>query len=214
LPETLEEGRTIIRNLRRSAKLFLVKNVYSLILILVCFTGWFGLRFPYLPQQVTLLNWLVIGLPALVITFSRERSKVATRPRFLREVGWFAQRTGVVFALSGLVLLFICHELWPDPDLVFQHGEWVRPHRTQQTMLLSLLVLLGVTALFRALRDAEPAPLVGDRRFRILGVIAIPTYLLAMYVSPVADFFVLKPLDVLQWAVVLACAVAGYGLSV
>src|SRR4029079_5070491 len=37
LPETLEEGRTIIRNLRRSAKLFLVKNVYSFILILGCF---------------------------------------------------------------------------------------------------------------------------------------------------------------------------------
>src|SRR5208283_1619737 len=34
LPETLEEGRTLIRNLRRSAKLFLVKNVYALILIL------------------------------------------------------------------------------------------------------------------------------------------------------------------------------------
>ena len=33
LPETLEEGRTIVRNLRRSSKLFLVKNVYSLILI-------------------------------------------------------------------------------------------------------------------------------------------------------------------------------------
>jgi cation-transporting ATPase E len=30
LPETLAEGRTIVRNLRRSCKLFLVKNVYSL----------------------------------------------------------------------------------------------------------------------------------------------------------------------------------------
>ena len=29
LPETIEEGRTIVRNLRRAAKLFLVKNVYS-----------------------------------------------------------------------------------------------------------------------------------------------------------------------------------------
>jgi cation-transporting P-type ATPase E len=188
--------------------------VYSLILILLCFTGWFGLRFPYLPQQVTLLNWLVIGLPALVITFSRERSKAATRPRFLLEVGWFALRTGVVFALTGLVLLFIAHQLWPDPDLVFQHGEWVRRHRTQQTMLLSLLVLLGVTALFRALRDAEPVPLVGDRRFRILGIVAIPTYLLAMYVGPIAEFFVLKPLDLPQWVVVLACVAAGYGASV
>src|SRR5262249_13085194 len=73
-PETLEEGRTIVRNLPRSPNLFLTKNVYSLLLILPGAVGLFGLPFPYLPQQVTLLNWLVIGLPALVITLSRERS--------------------------------------------------------------------------------------------------------------------------------------------
>jgi cation-transporting P-type ATPase E len=207
LPETLEEGRTIIRNLRRSAKLFLVKNVYSLILILCCVTGLFGLRFPYLPQQVTLLNWLVIGLPALVITFSRERSTAATRPRFLAEVGWFAIRTGVVFALTGLALLLVSRLLWPEIG-------YERRHDTQRTMLLSLLILLGITALFRALRDAEPATLVGDRRFRLLGVIAIPTYLLTMYLPPAARFFVLTPLDLAQWAVIVVLAAAGYGFSV
>src|SRR5204863_1595047 len=31
LPETLEEGRTIVRNLRRAGKLFLLKNVYTLL---------------------------------------------------------------------------------------------------------------------------------------------------------------------------------------
>ena len=31
LPETLDEGRTILRNLRRAGKLFLVKNVFALI---------------------------------------------------------------------------------------------------------------------------------------------------------------------------------------
>src|SRR5206468_5914526 len=66
LPETLEEGRTIIRNLRRSGKLFLTKNVYSLLLLVPGALNLFGLPFPYVPQQVTLLNWLVIGIPALV----------------------------------------------------------------------------------------------------------------------------------------------------
>ena len=33
LPETLDEGRTIVRNLRRAGKLFLVKNVFTLVLI-------------------------------------------------------------------------------------------------------------------------------------------------------------------------------------
>ena len=202
LPETLEEGRTILRNLRRSSKLFLVKNVYSLILILVCFTGVFGLRFPYLPQQVTLLNWLVIGVPALVIALSRERSATATKPRFFREVGWFALRTGVVFALAGLAMLGVSLWFWPDID-----------HSTQRTLLLSTLIFLGLTALFRALRDGEQVPLVGDYKFRLLGIVAIPVYLTAMYWPWSAAFFDLVPLTIGQWLLTVVITGAGYGLS-
>jgi cation-transporting ATPase E len=201
LPETLEEGRTIIRNLRRSGKLFLVKNVYSLILILAYYSGWFGLPFPYVPQQVTLLNWLVIGIPALVIALSRERSKAATRPNFLREVGWFAIRTGVVFGLAGLTILLLADQLLSLEE------------EAQRTMLLSVLILLGITALFRALKDGEPESLVGDTRFRLLGLFAIPAYLLVMYWEFSAWFFELTPLTWAQWLLVVVVAAAGYGLS-
>ena len=200
LPETLEEGRTIVRNIRRSAKLFLVKNVYSFILILSYSVGLFGMPFPYLPQQVTLLNWLVIGIPAFVIAISRERSTSATRPRFLREVGWFAIRTGVIFALAALTVLGLACHFWPGPE-----GEM-----TQRTMLLSLLILLGITALLRALTDGEDQPLRGDQRFRLLAALAAPVYLVAMYWPFSAWFFKLEPLTLTQWALVLAVAVVAY----
>jgi cation-transporting ATPase E len=200
VPETLEEGRTIVRNLRRSAKLFLVKNVYSLILLLLGALHVFGLPFPYLPQQVTLLNWLTIGIPAFIITLSRERSASPTRPRFLREVGWFALRTGLVFALAGIVLLLI--SVWGNEDDV----------RTQRTLLLSALTLLGVTSLLRTLTDGETEPLRGDTKFRWLAAAAIPVYLAAMYVGPSADFFDLVGLDWAQWGLVLAVVLPAYGL--
>jgi cation-transporting ATPase E len=203
LPETLEEGRTIVRNLRRSAKLFLTKNVYSLILILPGAVGLFGLPFPYLPQQVTLLNWLVIGIPAFIIALTRERSVAPIRPRFLREVGWFAVRTGVVFALAGLATLLISiHGLGDDL-------------RTQRTLLLSVLIFLGITALLRALTDAEPQPLRGDVRLRWVAVAAVPAYLAAMYVPISSQFFKLTPLtDVRHWLLVLAVVFLAYGLSI
>ena len=47
-------------------------------------------------------------------------------------------------------------------------------------ILLLLLILLGITALWRALRDGEAATLRGDRRFWWLGVAAVPAYLAAM----------------------------------
>lgn len=206
LPETLEEGRTIIRNLRRSSKLFLVKNVYSLILILAYYVGWFGFSFPYVPQQVTLLNWSVIGIPALVIAVSRQRSTQATKPRFLREVGWFAIRTGVVFALAGMVIQLLAQWLHPalDPDPTRQ------AERMHRTMLLSTLILLGITALWRALDDGEPVRLRGDRFYWLIGLLALPFYLTAMYWPQAAWFFELQPLDVTEWALVSGVAAAGY----
>jgi cation-transporting ATPase E len=201
LPETLEEGRTIVRNLRRSAKLFLVKNVYSLILIVGYATSLLGIPFPYLPQQVTLLNWLVIGVPALVITLTRERSAAATKPHFLREVGWFAVRTGVVFGAAGLAVMALGARFC-NCDM-----------EGQRTLLLSVLILLGITALLRALRDGEERPLAGDRRLRWLAAAAVPAYLAAMYVPPSAQFFRLTMLDVGQWLLVLAVAGPAYLLT-
>jgi cation-transporting ATPase E len=201
LPETLEEGRTILRNLRRSAKLFLVKNVYSLILILTFATGLGELPFPYIPQQVTLLNWLVIGMPALVIALTRERSTAAARPGFLREVGWFALRTGIVFGLGGVTILALArHGL--------DYGE-----RTQRTLLLSVLTLLGITALWRALKDGDSQPLAGDRRLRWLAAAAVPIYVVAMYWPFAAHFFELTGLGVVEWLLVLAVVVPAYLLT-
>jgi cation-transporting ATPase E len=201
LPAVLDEGRTIVRNLRRSSKLFLVKNVYSLILILVYYFGWFGFYFPYVPQQVTLLNWAVIGIPALVIAVSRQRSTQATSPRFLREVGWFAIRTGVCFAVAGVIIQWIAHQV--DPG-----GE-----KLQRTMLLSTLILLGITALWRSLSDGEPETMKGDNWYRWIGLAALPVYLIAMYWPPATRFFELQPLGWVEWGLVTAVAVVTYVLT-
>jgi cation-transporting ATPase E len=198
LPETLEEGRTIVRNLRRSAKLFLTKNVYSFVLIVLYASGQLGLPFPYIPQQVTLLNWLVIGIPAFVIALSRERSTSATRPRFLREVGWFAIRTGLIFAAAATTVLLIAAE---------------EANRTRITLMLTVLIMLGVTALLRALTDGEEKPLVGDYRFRLMAALVLPVYALAMYVPPSMRFFELQPLTLGQWGLALAVAAGGWLLT-
>jgi magnesium-transporting ATPase (P-type) len=196
LPATLEEGRTIIRNLRRSAKLFLVKNVYSLILIVGAL---FGLAFPYVPQQVTLLNALTIGIPAFLITLSKERSGAATRPGFLREVGWFVLPTGCVLGMAGLAMLLLARR-------------WYADERCERTLLLSALVLLGLGNLWRALTHGEPARLSGDDRFRWLTTAACPIYLASMYVPLTANFFELTPLTWMQWCLVLAVSVPAFGV--
>jgi cation-transporting ATPase E len=196
LPQTLEEGRTILRNLRRSSKLFLLKNVYTFVLIVGFML--LGGTFPYLPQQVTLLNLLTIGIPAFVITLSKERSTAATKTPFLREVGSFVFRSGLVIGVAGLILMAWARSVAP--------GEV----KLQRTLLLSALVLLGITGLLRALTDGEAKPLRGDRRFRWLAGAAVPVYVGAMYGKPPARFFELAPLDLGQWGMVLAVVAPAY----
>jgi cation-transporting ATPase E len=191
LPQTLDEGRTILRNLRRAGKLFLVKNVFTMILI-VGALGVFGLPFPYEPVQVTLLNFLTIGVPAFLIMLNRERSAVASAPHFLREVGAFALRTGIVIGLAGLLLLWLSDRVWHDDE------------GTQRTLLLSLLILLGLTTLLRVLTDGEARPLAGDRRYRWLAAAAMLVYLVVLYWWPVRDFFKLAPLSLRQWGMLLS----------
>ncbi len=74
LPEVLGESRLVVGNVRCSSKLFLVKNVYSLLMIVFLFPGLLGLHYPFLPQQVTLLNLLSIGLPAFVVALNRRQA--------------------------------------------------------------------------------------------------------------------------------------------
>jgi cation-transporting ATPase E len=187
LPATLEEGRTIVYNLRRSAKLFLTKNVYSLMLI----TGsLFGLAFPYVPQQVTLLNFLTIGVPAFLITLSKQPKAKPTRGRFLREVGRFVLPTGLAIGAAGLVILRL-GGLWYD-------------EQTARTLLLSTLVLSGIGTLARVLSD--------DRRLRWLAVAVLPIYLPAMYIPVLGRFFELTPLTMGQWGLAVLSAALAFAL--
>jgi cation-transporting ATPase E len=192
LPATLNEGRLILRNLRGAGKLFLLKNVYTLLLVLVA-VGVCGLHFPYLPQQVTLLNFLTIGVPAFLITLTRERSAAPSGRDFLRAIGVFAVATGLVMGVAGLVLFLLSALAWGEPVEV------------QRTRLLSLLVVLGLANLYRVVS------LRGEGRLpRLWPLLALLVYAAAMYLPPVASFFELEPLGAQEWFLVLAFAVPAF----
>ncbi|MFO0841361.1 MAG: HAD-IC family P-type ATPase [Gemmataceae bacterium] len=190
LPQLLDEGRIIIRNLRRSAKLFLNKNVYFLLLVVG--TLWvFHTKFPIDPQQVTLLNFLTIGVPALIITLDRRKADAA-RGDFVGEVGWFALWTGLITGVAGLLVSVVSARAWGD-------GVWM-----QHTMILTTLVLLGWVTLYRVAGE--------DRRLRFLPLAGAVVYLLVMYVPPVAGFFELEPLSAGRWGFVAVVAGAAAAL--
>jgi cation-transporting ATPase E len=199
LPAALEEGRTIVRNVRRAGKLFLVKNVYTVILI-VAALGVFRLPFPYRPQQVTLLNFLTIGVPAVFIMLGRDRRSTGgpRRAGFLAEVGSFVLRTGLVLGAAGVVVLLLARH---EKDEV------------ARTELLTALVLLGIGTLLRALRDGETGRVRGDGKTYLWAAAAVPMYLLVLYWPLAANFFELTPLAISQWTRVLLVVAPAFVLT-
>jgi cation-transporting ATPase E len=201
LPQTLDEGRTITHNLRRAAKLFLTKNVFTPILILGAIVG-FRLPFPFLPRDVTLLNALTIGLPALLITLGREKGSanrtacavpLQTRT-FLGEVGRFVLRTGGIIGLAGLLLLLLTDRLFG------------RDVRLEQTMLVTALVTLGLATVHRLVRS-------GDSWFYPLLVGDVLVFLVLMYVPSLSlNYFELKPLGLEHWGLLAAVVVPAAAL--
>lgn len=100
VPTILAEGRRVIGNVERLAKLFLTKTVYA-ILFAVAF-GVLLWPFPFLPRQLSVTDGLTIGLPALVLALL-PNARIA-RPGFLRRAARFCIPAGIVVAAAVIAV--------------------------------------------------------------------------------------------------------------
>jgi cation-transporting ATPase E len=94
LPDVVAEGRRVIANIERAASLFLVKNVYSLVLAVVSAVT--VAAYPLAPIQLTLISTLAIGVPGFFLALGPNRRRY--RPGFLRRALSFAVPSGAVIA--------------------------------------------------------------------------------------------------------------------
>jgi cation-transporting ATPase E len=80
--QIIGEGRRDINNITRSATLFTYKNIFSLLLAL--FTVFGAFTYPLSPNQVSLISFFNIGLPAFLLSFEPNEQK--QRGHFITEV--------------------------------------------------------------------------------------------------------------------------------
>lgn len=65
MPAIVKEGRQVVNNLERSGSLFLVKNIFSFIAAILSIS--FGMIYPLLPTQVSLVTMFTIGIPSFFL---------------------------------------------------------------------------------------------------------------------------------------------------
>ena len=180
MPRIVLEGRRVINNITRAASLFLVKNIFSLILSVLLLI--FPFAYPFTPIQLTLVSSLTIGIPSFVLALQPSRDRVSGS--FLRNVIMRALPGGVCTAALIIPLMAFSDGLGFSQDVI----------STLSTLIAgySGLVVLFLTCLpLNALRG---------------GLVAAMAALFAGAVLLLPQVFYLSPVSGGQWWVLAAAA--------
>ena len=185
LPGVVAEGRRVINNIERSATLFLLKNICSMLLSL---TGLlFRLPFPFAPVQLTLVSMLTIGFPSFVLAMEPNEQRV--QGRFLSNVLYRAVPPGVTDFLLILGTILVSRPLGLSRALMSTVCVYAmsfvglvvilrlcRPFTTLRKLMVAAILLGFAVAIFFLPGWFQLAPLDGTSLLVLAGaaLLAIP----------------------------------------
>lgn len=74
LKDVLMEGRRVVNNITKVARIFFIKTIYSVLLSLLCIIT--NMEFPFIPIQITLIDLIIEGYTSFFITFEKNKTPV------------------------------------------------------------------------------------------------------------------------------------------
>jgi cation-transporting P-type ATPase E len=197
VPPLVAEGRKVLRNLQRVAKLFVTKSAFATFLVLSI--GLTPQAYPLLPRHLTLAAGLTIGIPAFFLALGPSEGRFRSEG-FLFDVGRFAVPAGTAAGLGVLA------------SFVLARNVAQLPLNEARTIATTVLVLVGLYLLL-ALEATSP------RRASAVGGLAgamLALFVLVMAAPFMRDFFALdvpSPGGVFVVLLGAALAVAGLWLT-
>lgn len=103
LPQVVMEGRRVIHNVTRTARVFFIKTIYSVLVSFLClFTGQ---AFPFIPIQITLVDACIEAYPSFLTIMEADTRRIEGRflPAALSHAApWAAAVTAMTAAVSFL----------------------------------------------------------------------------------------------------------------
>lgn len=82
MPQVVMEGRRVVNNIERSSSLFLVKNIFSLLMSM--FSIFTVTHYPLTPSQISMVSMFTIGIPAAILALEPNKNRI--HGRFLSNV--------------------------------------------------------------------------------------------------------------------------------
>ena len=147
MPSVVAEGRRVVNNIERTAALYIVKNIFSMLLAI--FSVILMLDYPLEPSQVSLISMFTIGIPSFVLAL--EPNKELIRGHFLINVLVRALPAGLTdfIVVSGLVIF--CREFQVDLDCL----------STSCTILVAIVGFMILHRIARPMNTGHIVMLVG-----------------------------------------------------
>ena len=105
LVEVVREGRLVINNVTRSASMYYLKTIYTILLSILSII--LNIPYPFIPFQMTLLDMFIEGFPSFMILFERNIEK----PK--ESIGHHALRYSLPNALTIVLTVAIIKLLAP-----------------------------------------------------------------------------------------------------
>lgn len=132
MPDVVMEGRKVVNNLERSGSLFLVKNIFSLLMSVMAI--FFGITYPLKPAHISLISMFTIGLPGLCLSQIPNRDLI--KGKFMTNILLKALPAGLTDAVIVAAMVFFGN--------IFESAQ--EDISTASTILLSVV---GMMILFR-----------------------------------------------------------------
>jgi len=105
VPQILAEGRRVIANIERVARLFVTKTAYAAVIAIAI--GLAGAGYPFFPRHLTLISSFTIGVPGFFLALAPGAPRA--QPGFVRRVLSFAVPAGIAVAAAVLATDVIAH---------------------------------------------------------------------------------------------------------
>src|SRR5260221_998219 len=140
VPALVAEGRNVLRNLQRVAKLFVTKSAFAFFLVVSI--GLTPQPYPLLPRHLTLAAGLTIGIPPFFLALGPSQGRFSS-DRFLFDVARFAVPAGTAAGLGVLASFVFARNVGRLPLIE------ARTSPTPVLVLVGLYLILALEATSR-----------------------------------------------------------------
>ena len=130
LPQVVMEGRKVIHNVTRTAGVFFIKTIYSVLVSLFCVCA--NIPFPFIPIQITLIDAFIEAYPSFVTILESDTRRV--KGTFLKT----ALLHAMPFGVSAAVMIAVISLAGPFPAM------------ENRTVMYLLLIIISMTAVIKS----------------------------------------------------------------